>query len=373
MLATRHSSLVSHHLSPASLILLFAGICLWGSCAAEAPPRPPRLQIPVRVTDLTAAQIGRTIRLTFDLPRLALDGRRLTKPVEAEIFRSLAPPAGTFPRPSLGAAPWISLSPAALAGIKRGSSVVYDNPLSAPAFRRAVGTRLSFTVITLTRGFRHRPLDSGPSNAARMELLDVSPPIEGLRAVHTPRGLHLQWSQPTRGLAGGPLPSISGYRVYRSANARRGSFLLLAQTLKPEYNDTDFQFGQAYYYRVQATFDEQGYMAASAESLPVGITPRDIFPPPVPLGLTAVSTGRGVELIWKADASSDLAGYNIYRQAGNGRPERLNAKVLAAPAFSDSTARPNEHYVYWVTAVSLAGNESKPSAKVIVDTRQPAS
>ncbi len=353
------------------LLLLFACACWLASCAAEGPPRPPRLQIPARITDLAASQRGQIIRLTFDLPRLATDKRRLTRPVEAEIFRQMTLPGEALPR-VFRAAPWISLSPPALAPHTRGSTVVYDAPLPARSFSRAVGNRFSFMVITLTRGFRNRPRESSPSNIATLELLDVSQPIQGLRAVNTPDGLHLQWFPPVRSLTGGPLPSVSDYRVYRATNPRPGSFVFLAQTVNPEYNDSTIQFNQNYYYRVRAVFEKQGYQADSADSLPVGILPRDVFPPPIPLGLRAVYTGRGVQLMWKADRSTDLAGYNVYRQQGNVPPERLNPELLLAPTFSDSSARQNERYVYWVTAVSLARHESKPSTKVTVDTRQPA-
>jgi hypothetical protein len=365
---TRHSSLATHH-SSLALLPLCAAVCLFAGCAAEAPPRPPRVQIPVKVADLAATQSGQTIRLAFDIPRLTVDRRRLTKPVGAEIFRQIFLP-GEAPSRGFAGKPWISLSPSALARIKRGSTASYEERLSKQAFAREVGAQFAFMVITLTRGFRGRARKSSPSNIARIKLLDVSPPIDGLRAIPTPRGPHLQWSPPARSLAGGPLSPISSYRVYRSTNNAQGPYLLLAQTVRPEYNDSDVQFNASYFYRVSAAFAQQGFTATSADSLPVGITPRDVFPPPVPAGLATVWTGRQVQLIWKADDSPNLAGYNVYRQQGSGPVERLNPKLLLAPAFGDATTRPDRHYVYWVTAVSLTHHESQPSAKVAADTGQ---
>ena len=99
------------------------------------------------------------------------------------------------------------------------------------------------------------------------------------------------------------------------------------------------------------------------------ITPRDVYPPPVPAGLSAVYTGQSVELIWTADVEADLAGYNVYRREEGGPFQKINKEPLITPIFRDSSAQAERSYFYRVTAVDLTGNESAPSEEFGIETR----
>lgn len=358
-----YSSLVSR----LSSLLLF--VCLWAGCAAEGPPRPPRVQRPVKVNDLTVEQSGRHLRLSFRRPLLATDGRRLTKPIDVSIFRQVTPPGKIPATPSVAGHPWIALPARELARYTHGPAIIYDDRLSPESFNRLLGATLSFVVVTGTRSFRGRWRESGLSNLARIKLLNVSPPVQDLTVAQIPAGVELHWSAPVRGLAPGSLPTLHGYRVYRSTRREPASYALLARTVAARYDDRDVRFDQRYHYRVRALFQSGRYWAESAASIEASITPRDIFPPPAPTGLTGVYTGRGVQLVWNAEATRNLAGYNVYRQEGSHRPERMNTSLLRAPAFADYTAGPQHEYLYYVTSVSLAHNESGPSTRVTVETR----
>jgi len=352
------------------LALSLAAVCLFWNCAAEGPPRPPRIQRPAKVTDLAVAQVGRTLRLSFNAPLRAMDGRRLTKPIGVEIFRQVTPPGESPSNVFVGVKPWVSISPRNLARYQHEQEIVYEDRLSSQQFDRSVGEIFSFMVVTLTRGFRGRPRLSDPSNIARIKLLDVSPPIQGLQVTQAPRSLNLQWATPTQSLTGGSLPPLVGYRIYRRQEAHSASTTkLVAETQKPSFSDTNFQYDQTYSYTVRAVFEKDGYTAETADSVPASITPRDIFPPNPPQGLTAVFTGRAVQLIWKPALAPDIAGYNVYRQAQGQSPERMNPGLLRTPVFSDSTVVQGRQYTYWVTAVNLVHHESLPSRKVTVETR----
>jgi hypothetical protein len=113
----------------------------------------------------------------------------------------------------------------------------------------------------------------------------------------------------------------------------------------------------------------------SAVSSPATIVMRDTFPPHVPSGLEAVPGGataadRSIDLSWTPDTDADLAGYIVYRQevdekgVAAGTATRLNITPVAGPAYRDQTAMVGHRYVYRVTAVDTAGNESAPSADV---------
>jgi hypothetical protein len=339
------------------------------SCAAEGPPHPPRVQRPVRVDDLKVVQTGATLRLSFTRPLLATDGRRLTKSIEVQIFRRVGRAQEKAPQPPIPTKPWVSISPDELGAYTEGTAIIYDDRTSKNQFSGLVGSTVSFAVLTLTRGFRGRQRPSELSNTAEIEVMDVSPPVQRVTITETAGGLELRWPAPIRSLTGSHPPAVLGYRIYRSTKPEARAYSLLAQTAKCEYDDRHFRFNQPYLYRVRAVFEVRPAVAESDASNPVSFTPRDIFPPPVPKGLSAVYTGRSVQLVWRPDTVTNLAGYNVYRQESGEPPQRLNVELLMTPAFADTSAKAPHQYWYWVTSVSLARNESGPSAKVRVDTK----
>jgi len=95
----------------------------------------------------------------------------------------------------------------------------------------------------------------------------------------------------------------------------------------------------------------------------------DTFPPFTPEGLVAAfvpaedRSPAYFDLSWSISADNDIAGYNIYRSEGTSTARtKLNAALLLTPAFRDMNVLPGRRYLYTVTAVSGAGNESLESA-----------
>lgn len=351
----------------AGLVLLCGTVLLLGGCAAEGPPRPPRVQQPEKISNLTITQIGRTLRLRFKIPIRAMDGRTLTKPLGVDFFRQAAPPGQqkTF----IAVKPWVSIPPQNLRRYQQGSDIVYEDELSPQEFARLAGKTLAFSVMTFTRAFRGRLRLSDPSNVARTQLLDVSPPVQNVRTRQAPQAVEVEWSTPLRSLTGAPLPPVVKYRIYRAQKPHSGSFTLVGEAPEPPYRDTNFQYNQAYAYKVRAVFAQNGYTAQTADSLPASITPRDIFPPEPPQGLTAVYTGRAIQLVWKPSVAPGVAGYNVYREQSGRAARRMNRELLRTPVFTDSSVARGERYTYWVTAVDTAGNESLRSRTATAEAR----
>lgn len=360
-------------------ILSVASWLMFPGCAAQGPPRPPRLEIPQRAADLAVHQVGRSLELSFTPPALATDGEGLTKPVEAEIFREIAPPGEALskvPRSasqgtmtvSLPYSAWVSLTSADLSRLAHGPKVVYVDEVSQQHFPSSLGSTFSYRVRALTRGFRGRPILGEASNAAAATLLDVSDPVQNLRVVPTEKAISLDWEPPARTLSGALVANLTGYRVYRSEEPNPNSFHVVGEPGEPAFLDPSFQFGRTYVYRVRAAFKQGAQEAESADSQPSAVTPKDIFPPASPQGLTALYTIGAVELIWDANREPDLAGYNVYRREEGKRYERINKDPVRTPIYRDSAFEPSHSYLYQVTAVDLSGNESKPSTEVRVDT-----
>ena len=349
--------------------------CLFAACAAQGPPRPPRVERPEQITDLTVTQVGRTLELSFTPPELATDGERLSKPLEIEIFRGVTP-AGQKPAPvAASSTPWKTLEPGDLARYTQGEKIQVSSVLSEPEFSQAMGSTFTLAVRGLTRGFQRRPIPGQWSKAAPVTLLDVSAPVEGLAGRTTEHSLDLHWMPPSKGLAGGVLPPVAGYRVYRSKTGKADSFESVADTADSSYQDHDFVFDTTYFYKVRALFKLEGETAESDDSKPFAITPHDIFPPGAPAGLSGIYNGAAVELIWTANTEPDLAGYNVYRRdetaPGNASapPPKLNREPVGTPVYRDTSVERGHHYAYWVTAVDRAKNESALSAVVRVETQ----
>lgn len=349
--------------------LALALSALLAACAAQSPPVPPRVEHPQPVRNLTVEQVGQALQLSFTLPALATDGKSLTKPLEVEIFRATGKPgqkplAGVFPPK-----PWIALSAEQVRKLSSGRNFSDLVPLSSTELQTLLNSKLQFSVVTLTRGFRHRPRLSAPSNIVATEVLDVSVPLAAPRIETTEKALVVRWTPPTETITGTPVTNLVGYRIYGSPTGAAGSFKLLGESHSTEYRDRDFKFGQHYYFIVRAAFSTDGAMAESQPSPPVEVTPRDTFPPDVPRGLTAIQTQAGVELVWKPDDAPDLAGYKVYRRADSNPFELLTPSPVQTPAYRDALAKPGANYSYAVTAVDLSGNESRKSKPAAIHVR----
>ncbi len=312
-------------------------------------------------------QVGRLLQFRFTLPQVATDGRRLTEPIEIEFFRGETQP-GAPPPATLALALWFELRPNQWQAHLHDERLTYSATLSEKEFSELLGTTLTLDVRTLTRGFRQRALESDPSNAVSLPLLDVPRPVMNLVAVTAERAIELRWTPPVQTLSGKALDDLAGYRIYRSTTAKPESYAFLTETAGPPYLDSNIESGRTYYYRVRAMMRAQGVEGDSDDSEMAQVTARDIFSPAAPAGLTAVYSPTAVELLWTANTEPDLAGYYVYRREGQGPWTRITKELLRTPLLRDATVQPDHAYAYRVTAVDLSGNESAPSQQNEVET-----
>jgi len=313
---------------------LFASILLAG-CAYIGNPKPPTLDIPLRVTDLRAAEYGDQILVQFTIAPLTTEGLPLMSVESAEA-------RAETPRAAAGAA-------------TRATSTAgqnYSIPAKTPgavgyqfAARDWIGKQITLTV----RATGPKGKTSEWSNPVA---LDVRPPLAtpaNLQATTVPQGVRLTWE------GGG-----AHFRIFRGAGEVVPS--PFAESDKPEYIDTMADFGAPYKYFVQAI---DGNTHQSRVSETVGITPMDTFPPAVPAGVTAVAGVNAIELVWERNTEDDFAGYYIYRSADGGVFERV-AGPIDAPTYSDRAVDAGKKYSYAVTAIDKTGNESGRSMPVDV-------
>ncbi|MFH1689251.1 MAG: fibronectin type III domain-containing protein [Candidatus Eisenbacteria bacterium] len=134
--------------------------------------------------------------------------------------------------------------------------------------------------------------------------------------------------------------------------------------------------GTLYYYRVCA-WDELGGEVCSEESEFVTREVLDPDPPNSPAGLSGIVADGGVLLEWLPCAEDDLRGYFVYRLQSERpggemnpfdieRAVRLNDLPWSGVSYLDADVGEQRVYLYAVSAVDHAGNESPVSEAVTV-------
>ena len=365
------------------MLLLTAG------CGAPGEPTPPSPPVPVAVIDLAAQQAGEAVQLTFTLPAKTISGDRLSDTPAIEILRGALKPDGTPDSKSFRV---VETIPGALVGDYRVTEKVQINSRILPEELRAYpGGTIAYRV--RTRASRKRA--SADSNTVTVRIRPVPERISAVDAKVIESAIELSWAAPQHPSGGGPLLTISEFRVYRgeidpaSSPAAindvpkakwKSPLALLGSAKSNAYRDAAFDFGKTYLYTVRTVVQENGEVVESSDSAPAVVTPRDIFPPAVPQGVVAAvivgspTNAPEIDLSWSINIEADLAGYRVYRSEQQDTPGQVvTSDLLLSPAYRDTSVQPGHRYWYTVTAVDRSGNESAPSAPVAVEVAQPSS
>lgn len=121
-------------------------------------------------------------------------------------------------------------------------------------------------------------------------------------------------------------------------------------------------FGTERCYVVRPVDQVRGTVVIGPASPKTCLTPKDTFPPAAPSSLAVIAGAGVINLIWEANAETDLAGYHVLRGEAPGDTLRpITSEPVAATTYRDETVRPGTRYVYAVVAVDRAGNASPQS------------
>lgn len=357
-------------------ILAFAAIFVLASCGVPADPQPPRPRVPVAVTDLAVRQAGDGVLLTFTPSNTTVDGEKLDNFPDVEILRGFVPAAAKLPPPESAVKIMYTIPSAVLDTYIIQGRVEFADPLKPGEIEQHTGQRLVYVI----RSRVSKKQASPDSNFASVLLFPAPERIRDLRATVIEAGVSLAWAPPERTSAGQPLTSLAGYRIYRAEmespaakpaeSKPKSPPALIGVVPTPSYLDAQIEWGHVYSYTVRSVAQYPTDSVESADSEAVQVIPRDIFPPAPPRDLVAVlvpAAGQvpvNVELSWAISTEADFAGYNIYRNEIGTEPVRLNHGLLLTPTFRDMSVVVGGHYIYTVTAVDRAGNESGSSAAV---------
>jgi hypothetical protein len=372
------------------------------SCASPGQPRPPSLNLPEVVNDLAADRVGDVVKLHWTTPEKTTDHLDVKGPMTAEICRitlSSTPPPACIPVARLPVQPGSTDAAEALPPV-----LTVDPP-----------SLLAYRIQILNAHGRSAGLSSEIFAASG----SAPPPVDDLHATPTPDGAMLQWQKKdttavveldrlpigANGAVVEPAPPKAAAKSSSKSLIRKqtGAPQKLAPVSTPKLLETPptptevklrtptqladaggtidhtAGMGESYRYTAQrvraVSLNGHELELRSFASSPVTVVMRNTFLPHAPAGLEAVPGGataadRSIDLSWTPNTESDLAGYSVYRQeidskgVAAGTATRLNPTPVAGPAYRDQTAVAGRRYVYFVTAIDTAGNESAPSEAV---------
>jgi hypothetical protein len=345
---------------------VLAIVAALAGCGTPGAPQLPSLNLARPADDLSATRKGNRVTLQWTLPRKNTDrtlvqlkhlgdtmicrqaGTRLMSDCSA--VGSVTPPKGPQPKKN-EQQPAIRMS--------------YTDVLPATLGEQDPAGFVRYAVkIDNDRG-----RSAGLSNQVPIPAAPTIPPPARVAATVSSKGVTVSWS----GGAAPPPPQglTYQYRIERRVANSGGYIALNDVDAAPEgsYLDETSDWETKYEYRITpaTSVHSQGREATveGADSDPVEVFTRDVYPPAQPGGLQAVFSSVGqkpfVDLSWAPNMERDLAGYNVFRRAQGGSFEKINVQLVLVPSFRDEKVQPGIKYLYAISAVDLRGNESSRS------------
>jgi hypothetical protein len=357
---------------------VFAGLGLCG-CGLPGAPQPPSLNLPDRVTDLSALRTGDQVTLTWTMPTKNTDKLLLQNGVTTRVCRRTPPDAG-----ACVTAETLQFAP--------GAAATFTETLP-DALDRGPARPIAYFVELKNRKGR----SAGLSNGADVAAGAAPQAVTGLSAEVAKTGVLLRWTAEEPESPGVVIrlsrtlltpPTAAEKKQERESPLAppqepvKRVLLVTAGLRQGQALDRDIRFGRTYAYRAQrvatVTANGQKLELDGPLSPAVQIDAVDIFPPDVPRDLVAVATGGGngaaaaIDLSWSPDTEADLAGYIVYRREGDGAWRRISAaQPVVGPGFHDGDVQPGHTYDYAVSAIDEQGHESGRSTEAQESVPQP--
>jgi len=302
-------------------ILLVLGL-LFSGCGRVGDPLPPFIRIPEAVKDLSVAQNGYDLVLTWTNPPRYLDGSAATNLSRVQIRNNDAP---------------IATVNVAAAG-KPQSYAIPVGPVIA-------GQRRFALIVETTQGKQ-----SELSNTASINPVEVPGRVTGLNAIPDQRRIFLKWDKPKDG------PTLAeAYRVVRTDIPAE------AETVtETHYEDIRYQAAKMVTYQVTALRRVEGTVVMGVGPESVTVAAEDKTPPMIPFGIEIQSSDMGAFVTWQPNDETDLAGYRVFRsEHAEAGFKPITDRIVTTNGFFDVAYKPGVYYA--VSAVDEFGNESRMS------------
>lgn len=358
-----------------------------GACGSKGDPLPPLRLAPGKPEALTAVRIeGRPVTLTFAIPAVNHDGSTPVDIASVRVFAITRPATDPAPEAAALVGDANRLATLDVAQAPPDGGVATSGTPAVPGATTTWEDTVSTAPPGATPVTRYYVV-AGFSRGGRVGMLsDVVAvpltPLEGapaqLSASFTERAIKLEWlgvspetryrvyevrkEQPDIALTPAPIPGTS-FEAPLVAPPAEGT----------PAADPRAAFGVERCFVVRAALASTRATVESAAAGPVCVTPRDVFPPPAPAGLTAVAAPGSINLIWDAVEAADLGGYIVLRGDATGDTlTPLFDAPITETTFRDTTIETGRRYVYAVVAVDTASpaNRSAESNRVEETGRQ---
>lgn len=349
-------------------------LALLAGCGLAANPQPPTLWLPTPVKDLAATRVGDAIHLHWTMPKNTTDKVALMGDQRAHFCWE--PATAVFDAKACKAAGDGMFAPDKPA----------DFTAQLPAELHEGNPRAVELVVELRN---HAGKSAGPSNVALVASGAAPAGVTGLRLEARAEGVELHWDagESAAGLtmrmhrsiiptAGRPTPNAQKPKGDTGASPPEEQVLEVDLDKADPGGAVDHDATLDHHWKygaervMKVNLDGHALEIAGAPSATMTIDAKDVFPPAVPVGLTAVADAeaKAMALSWTPDTDADIAGYIVYRQDTTAGTEwqRISGKALVVPSsFSDGNVVAGHRYAYAASAVDQDGNESGRSSPVV--------
>ncbi len=346
------------------IALISTAVLIGLSCGKRSAPLPPRERVNQRV-EIAGFQRGSNVILSWKMPaRNAAQGSVLNID-RVDVYRLAEPQSAPL---SLSEEEFASRS-ILVASIPVAST---DFALNSMAYTDA----LEFASQRARLRYAVRFVNSSGQKAGFSNFFLIEPASgiasapTSLAAAVSQDSIELEWTGPSVNVDGSTPPNIIGYYVYRSTSEKEAAKLLTPSPIQASrFRDEFFRFGTEYFYFVRAvSAGTGGRPVESGESNITRLTPKDVFPPGAPAGITLAASPTIISIFFATNPENDVAGYRIYRSedpaVDKGTWTLLTREMLTTNTFQDIKVEAGKTYYYYLTATDTAGNTSQPSEVV---------
>lgn len=350
------------------LLLAMLAFTLSTGCGKRRPPLPPVERVQQRTELLSGVQVGNEVILSWPAPQRNAPDNSVQSIRRIDIYRLAEKPK----------------SPLALTEEEFAARATLIGSVTYDQIKNATDT-LEYTDMLQLAGepsrlrYAIRYVNASDQRAAFSNFLLIEPSARIARppiVVATGKeiaeeGITITWQPPTSNIDGSTPVNLLGYNVYRLDGASDSGNVPINSSLVSgtQYTDKNFTFGTNYRYIVRSvSLGTDGAQVESLNSNSLSVSPRDVFPPSPPAGLSIVAAPGRISIFFPANPEPDVAGYNLFRSTDPDLPKdrwtRLNSSLLTRTTLQDDKVESAKRYYYYLTAVDQAGNVSKPSEVV---------
>ena len=329
------------------------------ACGTPGVPLPPSLELAKPVSDLKAVRKGDKVFLTWTAPTQTTDGHNIRHAGETQVCRTIGSPM-TECRTAVAR---LSPEKARTGKSSAPKSVVHFSDDLSAAISTSDGAANATYAIDVFNSYGR---SAGLSNKVEVPAAPVLPAPGDFQAQLAGDGVHLSWAV----ISPPPVSEVRFVcRVYRreqgtSSDVVAGEVPLSADS-PASLLDMNFEWEKTYTYRATVVTIAGDRQVEGDDSPVINVVAHDVFPPATPSGVQAAFSGPGqkpfIDIVWRPNTESDLAGYNLYRHETGGPPKQINSEPVKSPAFRDSDVVPGHEYFYSVSAKDVRDNESPRS------------